>query len=99
MTSPVTVAFPLTGKHLPDFPCSPEEFLDQVVRDVPHWIYHLRVHRSDRGSFYSRFGPVSADTLREFAYALGLSGAFEVEPLEFVHGAMPKPGQHSEYAF
>src|SRR5437868_6927566 len=93
------VAFPVIGGPMPEPGNSVEEFLDQVVRQQPHWLYHLRIRRLDTPHFRSRFLPVTESFLQELAHQFALESAFEVEPLEFIHGSESHPGRRSEYAF
>ncbi|HYT93564.1 MAG TPA: GAF domain-containing protein, partial [Gemmataceae bacterium] len=93
-----TVAFPVIGDPLPAFPCAPDAFLNWLVKKTPHWLYHLRIKESRTGSFHSRLPQVSAEAVQNLTEALGLRGVFDVRPLEFAHGDIPKPSS-SEYAF
>jgi GAF domain-containing protein len=95
-----TVAFPAIGTPIPQFPCTPEDFCSLVDRDVPHWIYHLRIKALRKAPSRSRLAPVSGGEVEELAQALGLSShGFKVKPKEFIHGATPKWADLSPYAF
>jgi GAF domain-containing protein len=106
MASGGSVAFPVIGSPMPTLVdpgtgrfLDSETFLDLVAQDYPHWLYHLHIAKARRGTFHSDFAPVSRELLQQLAGFLGLDCGFRVKPLEFIHGALPGPGERSPYAF
>ncbi len=59
MATTVTTAFPVIGSDVPPPGRSPARWLSGVVRNPPHWIYHLAVSCSGREGPEGLFGPYS----------------------------------------
>ncbi len=93
------VAFPVIGSDVQPPGRSPANFRAQATQNPPHWIYHLAVSRSAGEAHESPFRPVPARVLDRLAGVLEISGPFKIEPLEYLHGAMPRPAERSKYAF
>src|SRR4051794_39232839 len=108
MPVPTTVAFPVVDTPVPEFIVDPEtkkelsadDFRALVLRDLPHWLYHLRVEPAAHGVSAQRFNAVDLHDLELLHRHLGLAGGgAAIHPLEYTPGLLASLTDRSPYAF
>jgi hypothetical protein len=106
MSTSTTVAFPVVGSAIPDFPplgdtdWTPEEFRQLVERDAPHWLFHLLVEPLPAGFRTRCFTSLNDQELESLHRHLGLpDGGVSLRPREFIHGDLNRLVDRSPYAF